>query len=613
MTIKVRCEGCETVLNVSDQAAGKAVKCKKCGGRVRVPMPNGDKTAARPGAEVRPYDPDDMFGGAGLRSTEDTKRKVCPGCATPVHQDDIECPKCGVTIATGALSDRQRRRKERKGPPPEEFYGSLWGNAWTFLKKHWTFAVRTAVIWSITLSMSMTCLYSLHFYTSRRIASLREMAAASQAITIRGNYLYIATPKDSGAPVQYDGTFYTTKGITVTLFAPHIQAWREPPSLFWIAMTIVFQLGFGGWAWSLATIIAGLTMEGGKKIKRFQNDFFGNLTMGFRFYFWPAILTLPLLTVAGGVAYFNPIAGGILVGVAMIFALLVLPAAVVHMAQNYSYRSWLATWMTRDFSKTIGASMYVFAMNLFMVLLIPTGIAVALAVMNRQATNWLLGQETAILNWLRANVNDFGTGNLEYLFYRLPVVFSSLFLFFFVLCSLISFPAVFMMRVIGLYGVYFRADLALVNEFPDFEPAGFGPRYLAFIIDNIIMLLLAGLGFGVGTLFGLLFHFYGWSFADNASYGIAALVSLGLWGNYFALGESGSARATLGKWSIGMVVLRDDGKPLTRKQALSRAATAFLTVLTLYTGFLLCLFRPDRKAMHDLMSKSKVVWQGEQT
>ena len=613
MPIKVRCEGCETVLNVSDQAAGKAVKCKQCGGRVRVPMPKGAKASAKPKAEELPEDPDDLFGGAGLRSTEDTKRKVCPGCAAPVHQDDIECPKCGVTIATGGLSDKQRRRKERKGPPPEEFYASVWGNSWKFLKRHWSYAVRTAVIWSITLSMSLTCLYSLDFYTSHRIASLREMAAGNAAIRIEGNYLYIDVPKEGGSQVQYDGTYYTTAGVKVTLYAPHIQAWQEPPSLFWIAMTIVFQLGFGGWAWSLATIIAGLTMEGGATIKRFQNDFFGNLTMGFRFYFWPIVLTLPVLVVAAGIAPFSPIAAAIVAGSAMLFPLLVLPAAVVHMAQKYSYRAWLPTWMAHDFGKTIAPSLYIFAMNFFLVLLVPVGIAVALAVMWRQASGWALGQEAAILAWLKANVNDFGEGNIEYLFYRLPLVFTSLFLFFVVLCSLISFPTIFMMRVIGLYGVYFRTDLAIVNEFPDLEPAGFGPRYLAFVIDSIIMLLLGGIGFAAGTLFGLLFQFYGWSFADMAAYGIAAVASLLLWGNYFALGESGAARATLGKWSLGMIVLREDGKPQTRKQAFGRAASALLSALTLCIGFLMCFSRADKKAMHDLMSKSKVVWQGEQT
>jgi uncharacterized RDD family membrane protein YckC len=169
------------------------------------------------------------------------------------------------------------------------------------------------------------------------------------------------------------------------------------------------------------------------------------------------------------------------------------------------------------------------------------------------------------------------------------------------------------MRVIGLYGLYFRADLAIVNEFPDLEPAGFGPRYLAYLVDNIIMVLLAGVAYFVSMLFGLLFNFYGWGIANYLALGVFILGTLGLWGFYFSAGESGAARATLGKWSIGLIVLRDDDKPQTRQQAFARAASALVSALTLYIGFIMCFFRPDKKAMHDLMSKSKVVWQGEQT
>ena len=91
-----------------------------------------------------------------------------------------------------------------------------------------------------------------------------------------------------------------------------------------------------------------------------------------------------------------------------------------------------------------------------------------------------------------------------------------------------------------------------------------------------------------------------------------SIASLLIIGFYFATGESGAARATLGKAAIGLMALREDNKPMSRQQAFGRAASAFVTYLTLYIGFLLCLFRADRKALHDLMSKSKVVWRGEE-
>ncbi len=615
MPIKVRCEGCQTVLNVSDQAAGRAVKCKQCGGRVQVPT-EGSVVAARPKPKAKAVleDPDDLLSGLDLDRAEDTKRKICPGCANSVRDEDIECPKCGVTIATGTLGDKQRRRVERKGPPPEEFYGAVWGNGWVFLKKHWKFGIQTAVVWTVCLTMSMTSLFSLNYYVTNRIKSLNEMVAAGTTnIKNDGKNIIITVPKEGGANVVYDGTYYTTKGEVIKLPLPHLQAQFEPPSLFWMAMTLVFQLGFGGWAWTLATTIAGVTMAGEKKVKRFTLDFFGNLTMGFRFYVWPTILTLPLLVIPAALIPLNPQVGAIIAGCIMIIPLLVLPAAVVHMAQTYSFRAWLITWMLRDFWKTIGASMYVFAMNVFLVLVVPIVVSVAGALMQSSISRWLFTQEASALEWLKANVVDFGEGNLRFLFYEMPLVFSALFVFFFIICSLMSFPAVFMMRVIGLYGLYFRADLALVSEFPDLEPAGFGPRYLAFLVDYIFIVILGGIGRFIGVCFGLLFNFYGWSIADQLGLGISAVAGLALIGFYYASFESGGARATLGKWSIGMIVLRDDNKVQTRQQAFGRAASALVTALTFYIGFIMCAFRSDKKALHDLMSKSKVVWQGEQT
>ena len=619
MPIKVRCKACETVLNFPDQAAGKVAKCKQCGERVRIPLPKGDRPTAKPqSAEAEEESESDLSGdplaNLDLRGMEDTKRRVCPGCAKPVSLDDVECPKCGVTIATGTLSERQRIKHERKGPPPAEFYGAIWSNGGKFLKKHWGYGVRTAMIWSLTLSMSMTCLVALNYYVTARAVELRASADADKVnIKISGNELTVTVPKEKGAIVVYDKTYYTTIGAVIRLRAPHVQPMFEPPSAFWIFLTVVFQLGFGGWAWTLAITIAKVTLAGEKRIKRFPMDFFGNLTMGFRFYVWPAVLMMPFLWIVAPIAIFSPLAAGIVYAVLLFVPLLVLPAAVIHMTQNYQYRSWLIWWMAKDFFKTIGPSLYIFMLNLFMVLLVPLGAAITVIALSSRVIAFLLQQQATVLGWAKANIADMGTGNLEFLFYRMPLVFTFFFIVYFIICGLMSFPAVFMMRVIGLYGLYFKPDLSLVNEFPDLEPAGFGPRFLAYLIDQIIMTLLALVGMFIGSLFGMLFNFYGWgNLALILSRAIGSIASLLIIGFYFATGESGAARATLGKAAIGLMALREDNKPMSRQQAFGRAASAFVTYLTLYIGFLLCLFRADRKALHDLMSKSKVVWRGEE-
>ena len=90
------------------------------------------------------------------------------------------------------------------------------------------------------------------------------------------------------------------------------------------------------------------------------------------------------------------------------------------------------------------------------------------------------------------------------------------------------------------------------------------------------------------------------------------IATFALVGFYFASMESGASRATLGQASIGLMVLREDNKPMTRDQAFARFGSALVTYLTLCIGFVMCFFRADKKAMHDLMSKTKVVWRGEE-
>lgn len=626
MPIKVRCGACEATLNVSDKAAGKVVLCKSCGGRIKVPALAGDAAAKTPAAgekpvrrrppataENAPADHDDLFGGLDLDRAEDVKRKVCPGCAAPVRAEDIECPKCGVNIQTGTLSERQRKMRSRKGPPPEEFYGAVWGNAWKFLKAHKGFAVLTAVVWTTTLSMAFTCLFAHGWYIRTRTADLLESAKADPAVSIEGDVLYIRIPKDGKA--RYDGKLYTTPGATITLPAPRLAAMREPPALFWMGMCIVFQLGFGGWAWMLAVKIAELTLSGGKKIKRFQTDFFGNLTMGFRFYFWPVVLMLPVIWIGPLVAGMtkNPAVGGAISGIILLMPMLLfLPAAVIHMTQRYGYRAWLINWMVKDFFNTMGPSLYIAGMMFVLVLLVPFGVAGAMFATREQLLPWVMEREAQALAWL-ATIQDMGDGSIRFLFYQMPLVFMTMFTFYGVICGLMAFPAVFMMRVIGLYGVYFKPELSLVSEFPDKTPAGFGPRFLAYLVDSIIIAILQIPASFIGWASGLLFYFYGW---DNIgailSQVVQAVAGLGLVGFYFASGESGQARATMGKWSLGLMVLREDDMPMTRKQAFGRAASALVTALTLYIGFVMCAFRKDHRALHDLMSKSKVVWRGEE-
>jgi uncharacterized RDD family membrane protein YckC/DNA-directed RNA polymerase subunit M/transcription elongation factor TFIIS len=624
MPIKVRCGQCKSVLNVSEKAAGRVVLCKSCGGKVRVPADAAEASGAGSDSE-KPRRPskseaaalgtgDELFRGLNLNKAEDTKRKVCPGCASPVNSDEIECKKCGVNIQTGALSERQRLRLARKGPPPAEFYGAVWGNSWKFLMKNKGIVLTTALVWTITLTMSVVSLYSRQWCIDSRTKELTDSAKESaNNIEITDTELIITVDEEGKGSVRYDDFPYSR---SVRLPSPRIAAIRSPPAIFWLGMTIVFQLGFGGWAWMLAVRIAELTLANEKKIKRFQIDFFANLTMGFRFYFWPVVVMLPFIWIGPFLMQRGmTTAGAIVTGITLLVPMLFfLPAAVIHMTQRYGYRAWLINWMTLDFLRTVGSTLYIAGMMCVLVLAIPAAVAGTLYATRGRLIPYLENLRTTALKWYSDNVSNFEDGGLaQYAFAEFPMLAMGLFLVFGVICLIISFPSVFMMRVIGMYGMYFRADLAIVGEFPDKTPAGFGPRMLAFLVDLIILVLIAVPAFVFGFLGSWMGTFYGLGdYAEQCKWVMRVLGTLGIWSYYFASGESGQTRSTLGKWSLGLVVLREDDRPMSRKQAFQRAWVSYLTILTLFIGFIMVAFRRDHRALHDQLTKTKVLWRGEE-
>ena len=145
-------------------------------------------------------------------------------------------------------------------------------------------------------------------------------------------------------------------------------------------------------------------------------------------------------------------------------------------------------------------------------------------------------------------------------------------------------------------------------------PAGFGPRFLAIQVDLIIS---AGIGFAcfqaAGFASGLIGHLYNSPQVAQIGFwvvlGILLAATLGF---YFARWESGSGRATLGKWTFGMIVLKDDNEPMDFNHALKRAAASLISVLSVGITFLMSAFHPEHRAVHDTLTKTKVVWRGDE-
>jgi uncharacterized RDD family membrane protein YckC len=76
---------------------------------------------------------------------------------------------------------------------------------------------------------------------------------------------------------------------------------------------------------------------------------------------------------------------------------------------------------------------------------------------------------------------------------------------------------------------------------------------------------------------------------------------------YFAVSESSSRQATVGKRVFGIYVTDVDGRRLTLGRSTCRILAKYISSLTLGIGYLLCGFTPKKQALHDLITNSLVL------
>jgi uncharacterized RDD family membrane protein YckC len=152
---------------------------------------------------------------------------------------------------------------------------------------------------------------------------------------------------------------------------------------------------------------------------------------------------------------------------------------------------------------------------------------------------------------------------------------------------------------------------------PSVSYAGFWKRFVAYIIDDII-LSFAGLiiALPLGAVFGLGF-FSGMSgeresaaplFALAAS--VIVLTAVGVvvasW-LYFALMESSANQATLGKMALGIKVTDLEGNRISFGKATGRYFGKIVSGMIMYIGFIMAGFTERKQALHDIMASCLVV------
>jgi uncharacterized RDD family membrane protein YckC len=150
-------------------------------------------------------------------------------------------------------------------------------------------------------------------------------------------------------------------------------------------------------------------------------------------------------------------------------------------------------------------------------------------------------------------------------------------------------------------------------------PAGFWARLAAFMIDHVLLVVIflavwtpiAGprhwqMPDVPQTLTGTSLHQYfeqsslWWDKAFPVFYPIFLLYDVLLNGRF---------GATVGKMAIGAKITRLDGSPIGYNRALLRWLAARLSEFLFFFGYLLIGLRGDKRALHDLLAGTKVVFK----
>lgn len=123
--------------------------------------------------------------------------------------------------------------------------------------------------------------------------------------------------------------------------------------------------------------------------------------------------------------------------------------------------------------------------------------------------------------------------------------------------------------------------------------SGFWRRFSASCLDGLIMMLPS-------LALGGFFHFFGGVF-----FGVGVGFTLGLL--YKPFFESSVLSATPGKALMGLVVLTESGDRITFKTALIRFLTSYISVFTIYIGYLMQPFTKRKQTLHDMISETVVI------
>lgn len=110
-------------------------------------------------------------------------------------------------------------------------------------------------------------------------------------------------------------------------------------------------------------------------------------------------------------------------------------------------------------------------------------------------------------------------------------------------------------------------------------------RFLAMLIDGLILAIPSGI-------------------ANQAAPGVGGIV---IWFMYAPIFESSAARATPGKFLLGLQVTGLAGQQISLKTAVLRSLMKLVSACLLFLGFVIAFFTERKQGLHDLVMDTVVV------
>lgn len=155
-----------------------------------------------------------------------------------------------------------------------------------------------------------------------------------------------------------------------------------------------------------------------------------------------------------------------------------------------------------------------------------------------------------------------------------------------------------------------------VAAIPTIHYAGFWRRWVAYVIDSLILTIPNGL---FASIIGLrVLSLFRWvDGVPEFDFGaIGAIISTAIWVAviafltrlfYYSLFESSKYRATPGKMALGIVVTDMNGGQISLTRAIGRNLGKIISSLILSIGYIMAGITPKKQALHDMMAECLVV------